>query len=288
VPPFSYPNFPPFQTAADPAPFASSFPVAEQTGKVIANKHVCDSYYQLIVSCDWPATAAEAGQFFHLLCPPSGRDSPFLRRPMSVYGADPSRGTIEFLYKVTGAGTRGLGLLRSGDELNLLGPLGNSFRLLPAWRNIVVVGRGVGLATLTPLATMARMRGVGVTAILSARSTQALVSAERFERSGARVLAVNDADGTSSEESVGQLLWQLIRAGNADAFFTCGSRRLIVLLQSLAAAMNIPGQAAIEQQMACGLGMCFCCVRSFCCQGKIEQRRVCVEGPVFDLAEVLP
>jgi dihydroorotate dehydrogenase electron transfer subunit len=288
VPPFSHPNSSPFQIAASPVPLTSSFPVAEQTGKVIANERVCDSYYHLSVSCDWPATAAEAGQFFHLLCPSSGGDSPFLRRPMSVYGTDAGRGTIEFLYKVSGVGTRGLARLRSGDELNLLGPLGNSFRLLPAWRNIVVVGRGVGLATLAPLAALARKSAVGVTAILSARSPQTLISAERFTRFGAHVITVNDADGTSDEENVGQLLWQLIQAGKTDAFFTCGSRRLIVLLQSLAAAMKIPGQAAIEQQMACALGMCFCCVKSFQCQGKIEHRRVCVEGPVFDLAEVVP
>jgi dihydroorotate dehydrogenase electron transfer subunit len=207
---------------------------------------------------------------------------------MSVYGVDASRGTVEFLYKMTGAGTRGLAHLRSGDELNFLGPLGNGFRLLPSWRNIVVVGRGVGLATLAPLAAMARMREVGVTAILSARSPQALVSVERLELAGVHVVAVNDADGSSSEKNVGQILHQLIGADNADAFFTCGSRRLIALLQTLAAATNIPGQAALEQQMACGLGMCFCCVKKFQCEGKIEQRRVCVEGPVFDLAEVLP
>ena len=61
----------------------------------------------------------------------------------------------------------------------------------------------------------------------------------------------------------------------------------MLLLKRLGAELGIPGQVALEQQMACGLGMCFCCVRSFEVAGEVEHRRVCREGPVFDLAEAL-
>ncbi len=71
---------------------------------------------------------------------------------MSVYAADPERLEIEFLYKVTGAGTLGLASLRPGDRLDVVGPLGRGFRLDAGWRNIIIVGRGAGLATLAPLA----------------------------------------------------------------------------------------------------------------------------------------
>jgi len=79
----------------------------------------------------------------------------------------------------------------------------------------------------------------------------------------------------------------LVDSGQADAFFTCGSNRLMLLLKRLGARFGIPGQVAMEQQMACGLGMCFCCVRQFESGGATEQRRVCLEGPVFDLKEAL-
>ena len=65
-------------------------------------------------------------------------------------------------------------------------------------------------------------------------------------------------------------------------------RRLMRVQQRLAREFDLPGQVAMEQQMACGLGLCFCCVRDFNIEGEIMQRRVCWEGPVFDLMEALP
>ena len=74
-------------------------------------------------------------------------------------------------------------------------------------------------------------------------------------------------------------------SAGADAFFTCGSNRLMQLMKRLAKAHGIPGQVAMEQVMACGLGPCYVCVRTFEVDGKKELRRVCIEGPVFDLQE---
>ena len=74
-----------------------------------------------------------------------------------------------------------------------------------------------------------------------------------------------------------------------DAVFTCGSNRLLVLLQAFCAEFGIPGEVALEQQMACALGVCLCCVRGLRGHdGSIEHRRVCCEGPVFDLQAVVP
>jgi dihydroorotate dehydrogenase electron transfer subunit len=207
---------------------------------------------------------------------------------MSLYSANPKQGEVEFLYKVTGAGTRGLATLAVGDQLNILGPLGVGFTLKGEWRSIAVVGRGVGLATLAPLAAMAQSRGISVLAILSARSPEVLMSADVFAKYGATVLTVTDTEGTSGTRNVERLLRGFAADGRIDAFFTCGSRRLTALLQKLGREFDIPGQVALEQQMACGLGMCFCCVKSFRTAEATKQRRVCIEGPVFDLAEVLP
>jgi dihydroorotate dehydrogenase electron transfer subunit len=82
-------------------------------------------------------------------------------------------------------------------------------------------------------------------------------------------------------------LRRLIAEKKADAFFTCGSNRLMQLMKRLGKEHGIPGQMAMEQIMACGLGPCYICVRTFEVKGKLEMRRVCVEGPVFDLQECL-
>jgi len=264
------------------------FRVAERLLMVTSNRSVNDEYRHLCASGLNPETTAEAGQFFHLLCPPTGTDSPFLRRPMSIYGSDADSGTVEFLYKVTGAGTRGLASLREGDRLDVLGPLGVGFNISPSMRHIAVVGRGVGLATLAPLAKAAKELGVKTTALLSARQPDLLMSAERFQECGADVITVTDSERTSDMRNMETLLRHVHLNDPLSGFFTCGSRRITSLLQRLSRVLNIPGQVALEQQMACGLGMCFCCVKSFRVENRTEHRRVCVQGPVFDLAEVLP
>jgi dihydroorotate dehydrogenase electron transfer subunit len=207
---------------------------------------------------------------------------------MSVYGADPTAGEVAFLYKVTGAGTSGLATLAPGDTLNIVGPLGRGFALDPAWRSIVVVGRGAGLATLAPLAQLAQVRGVAVAALLSARRPELVVSDAVFRGCGADVTIVTDTEGTSGPIHVERLLRHLIAEGRCDAFFTCGSARLLAVQQRLAHEFGLAGQVALEQQMACGLGMCFCCVRDFNVGGTVVHKRVCWDGPVFDLMEAMP
>ena len=101
------------------------------------------------------------------------------------------------------------------------------------------------------------------------------------------VIRVLDSDGTSDVANVEVILERLISQGRADAFFTCGSNRLMQLMKRLGKEHGIPGQMAMEQIMACGLGPCYICVRTFEVAGKLEMRRVCVEGPVFDLQECL-
>jgi len=262
--------------------------VVAELAEVVANEAVNSEYRHLVVRCSRESAAASPGQFFQLLCPQPAGEKPFLRRPMSLYGADPEKGQVEFLYKVAGAGTRGLDMLKKGDRLDIMGPLGVGFSLDPAWRNIVAVGRGAGLATLAPLAKAARRNGTGVTAILSARRPDFLVSVDLFKQQGADVITVTDSESTSGPANVERILRQLIADGRCDAFFTCGSSRLMRVQQRLALEFGLSGQIAMEQQMACGIGLCYCCVRDFNVNGEIVNRRVCWDGPVFNLMEALP
>ncbi len=281
------------QTVGAPAtaPAADGFPVAESLCSVVSNAAVNDRYRHLVLAAPATALRARAGQFFHLLCAPDDGMRPFLRRPMSVYQVDAGAGRVEFLYKCVGAGTHAMAALAPGDPFNMLGPLGNGFAMDGAWRNVVVLGRGVGLATLAPVAKLACANGIGVTAILSAERPEYQMSHDVFAAAGADLITVTDADGSSDVANVETILRGLIASGRADAFFTCGSNRLMGLLKNLGGEFGIPGQVALEQQMACGLGMCFCCVREFKVGGevggKLEHRRVCREGPVFTLAEAL-
>ena len=129
--------------------------------------------------------------------------------------------------------------------------------------------------------------GIGVAAILSARSADLVMSGDLFAAVGAEIIPVLDSDGTSAVENVEAILRRLITEGRADAFFTCGSNRLMQLLKRLGREHAIPGQVAMEQVMACGFGPCYVCVKAFEVAGARVLRRVCVEGPVFDLQEAV-
>jgi dihydroorotate dehydrogenase electron transfer subunit len=282
---FAFASLPAIPGKPDTCDARPDIPIEETLCPVISNAWVNDEYKHMVVSGTPKSLAVQPGQFFNLLCPSPDDGMLWLRRPQSVYAIDRANGRIEFLYKCVGRGTKGLATLKPGDELNMVGPLGVGFTLKPTWKNIVILGRGVGLATLAPISQLAGEKGVGVTAILSARTADLAMSADRFEKIGAKIVRVLDSDGTSDVANVAAILEKLIAEKRADAFYTCGSNRLLTLMKDFGKKHGIPGEVAMEQIMACGLGPCYVCVRTFEVAGKKVLRRVCIDGPVFDMQE---
>jgi dihydroorotate dehydrogenase electron transfer subunit len=114
------------------------------------------------------------------------------------------------------------------------------------------------------------------------------MSVEYLRAMGAEVVTVTYAEGTSDVAAVERIVRRLIEKEGGDFLVTCGSNRLLQLLQRLGREYAIAGEVALEQHMGCGNGMCFACVREFRApEGGITYRRVCWEGPVFDLQEAV-
>ncbi|MGX9962021.1 dihydroorotate dehydrogenase electron transfer subunit [Roseomonas sp. F4] len=266
----------------------TGFPVTEAALPVLESAPVGRRYHRLMLNAPALSAASRPGQFFHLLCRDGAGNGPYLRRPMSIWRCGPGR-ELGFLLHVKGRGTTALAALRPGDQLSVVGPLGQGFTLDPAWRRILILARGVGLATLAPLTEAAAAQGIAVQAVLSAQAPEDLMAAEFVGESGAAITAVFDSDRSSAVPAMEALLRKAFEGPTRpDAVFTCGSNRLFLLLQRLAAEYGIPGQIALEQQMGCGLGMCFCCVRQIRApDGQVVNLRVCAEGPVFDLQAAL-
>jgi dihydroorotate dehydrogenase electron transfer subunit len=282
--------------SSEPAPGEVGGPVEEALCPVVSHEWVNAAYMHLVIAAPPKALAARPGQFFNLLCPSPDASGLWPRRSLSVYHVDAARARIGFVHKVAGVrhsapghgapGHNGVGLaaLKKDDLVNIAGPLGVGFRLDPSWRNIVVLGRGSGLATLAPLAQLAAGCNVGVTAILSARTRDLVMADGQFAQAGT-VIPVLDIDCSGDIENVEKILEGLIAADCADAFFTSGSSRLMQLMKRLGGRHGIPGQVAMEQVMTCEHGPCYVCVRNFEVNGRRELRRVCIDGPVFDLQE---
>jgi len=147
-----------------------------------------------------------------------------------------------------------------------------------------MLGRGTGLIPLAALARQAVDRGVGVTAIVSARTAGLMMANTVFVAAGT-VVPVLDTDRSGDVDNVERLLEGVIGGRRVDAFFTAGSDRLMQLLKRLGRRHGIPGQVALEQVMACTCGPCYVCVRNFDVDGRRQLRRICIDGPVFDLQE---
>jgi dihydroorotate dehydrogenase electron transfer subunit len=244
-------------------------------------------YLKLAAKADL-AAATKPGQFYQLKCPSTNDLSPFLLRPMSVYGVGSEAGTVEFLYNVTGAGTHALSHLEVGGQMDIVGPLGNTFVLEPGFQRIMVVARGVGLATMAPLLQHAARAGIRITAVMSARTPKDLMRDEFLRGVDADVHCVFDSDGSSSVEAMEQLVRRLLGAEHHDVVYTCGSHRILMRLQQL--LKDFPGtrgEVAMEQRMACGMGVCLSCVRLFDKDGDKQFLRVCREGPVFPISDVV-
>src|ERR1700732_2294146 len=135
---------------SEPTPTEAHIPAEEALCPVVAHEWVNGEYKHLVVDASPKALAVKPGQFFNLLCPSPDAGELWLRGAQSVYRIDSARSRLEFLYKCVGRGTNGLATLKRGDDLNMVGPLGVGFSIDPAWKHVVVLGRGVGLATLAP------------------------------------------------------------------------------------------------------------------------------------------
>ncbi len=267
----------------------TSAAVALHRCEVVEHRWVNSRYrYLRLASTADLAGMTRSGQFYQLRCPATSELQPFLLRPMSVYGVGPDSGCIEFLYNVTGVGTTALATLDTGSHMDIVGPLGNTFSFAPSFKRVLVVARGVGLATMAPLVRDAGKAGVAVTALMSARAPGDLMRDEFLRGVEADVHSVFDSDGTSSVDNVEVLLRRLIEQQSPDVVYTCGSHRLLMLLQRLLADYpHVLGEVAMEQRMACGMGVCLSCVRLFDTPTGKHFKRVCREGPVFPIQEVV-
>lgn len=259
---------------ADPTPLLVYAPVA-------AHARVAPEYWLLTLEAPEVARRARPGQFAMLTLAREGEEAPVLPRPMALYAWDAADGTIQVLYRIVGEGTRVLATWRPGEVMAVVGPLGRGFTLLPDTRACLLIGRGIGICSLTALARQATGRGVAVHALSSARRREALIGRDFYKAAGVRTLdEVVDEDGSSAVEALRPRLQALLRQDPVGQLFVCGSERLLALAAELAAPSGAMVQVSLEAHMACGIGYCHGCSTGH--PGLAEEAPlVCTDGPVF-------
>ncbi len=198
-------------------------------------------------------------------------------RNRGVYG-----GTVEFVFAAHGKGTQWLSRRQQGDALDVVGPLGKPFRLPTTAVSATLVGGGYGSAPLLPLATALRERGCRVDVVLGAGSADRLFGQLEAKRMSDSIAVTTDDGSTGVRGRVSDVLPGVLDRARTDVVYACGPMPMLRAVSDLCAERGIPCQVAVEEAMACGIGVCMTCVLPVIGDdGLTRMVRSCVEGPVF-------
>ncbi|MFP5219981.1 MAG: dihydroorotate dehydrogenase electron transfer subunit [Actinomycetes bacterium] len=211
--------------------------------------------------------------------------SMLLRRAFAVYDVKDRGvygGTVDIVFAVHGKGTAWLARRRPQDRVDVVGPLGKPFRLPKEPATATLVGGGYGSAPLLPLAAALRERGCRVDVVLGAASSERLFGVLEAKRLASSVAVTTD-DGSAGERGrVSDVLPAVLERTRSDVVYACGPMPMLRAVAEQAAALGIPSQVAVEESMACGIGVCMTCVLPAVGDDGITRMvRSCVEGPVF-------
>ena len=227
---------------------------------VLEKQALAKNIYRMVLQCRSIAQKAEPGQFVHLL--PTGCT---LRRPISICEINKSAGTLTIVFEVKGSGTDALANVRVGENLDILGPLGHGFTILPDAKHVVVVGGGIGNP---PMLSLAQIYG--------ARAT-----------SGAETILCTD-DGTAGRHAlVTEPLKEQLSGGGVDMVYACGPRPMLKFVAAAAKEYGVRCEVSMEERMGCGIGACLVCACQLEKEGKSVMGHVCKDGPVFPAEEVV-
>jgi dihydroorotate dehydrogenase electron transfer subunit len=252
---------------------------------VLDSRQMAEGIYSLILA--YPAGEAPRqvlpGQFAGIFPCDS---SALLMRPISVCRWDPAEGSIRFVYRAAGRGTKNFTGLKTGDRVDMLGILGNGYEISRMrGKRVLLLGGGIGIPPMLELAAALKEEARSVTAVLGYRNRE-LFLADEFRRE-AKVLIATE-DGSVGTE--GNVLDAVRAAGiQADVICACGPMPMLRAVKKYAAGSGVPAYISLEERMACGVGACLGCVTK---TAKVDEHshvhnaRICTEGPVFEAGEV--
>jgi dihydroorotate dehydrogenase electron transfer subunit len=247
------------------------------------------AYWALTLVAPDIAELARPGQFIEI-APPPGREF-LLRRPFSIHQASRRggwAGTLEIAFDISGPGTEWLTQARPHDILDVIGPLGRAFSHPQGVDHCLLVGGGYGAAPLFFLAEELRTQGKQVSMILGARDHERVFKPIEGKRL-ASLMLITTEDGSMGERGrVTDVLGQVATKTATQVVYACGPNAMLRAVAAFCLEQGIPCQVAVEELMACGIGVCWtCAVPVLALDGRGWWNvRACTEGPVFNAARV--
>ncbi|MCP4705475.1 MAG: dihydroorotate dehydrogenase electron transfer subunit [candidate division Zixibacteria bacterium] len=225
------------------------------------------------------------GQFVHMQIP---NCSLFFRRAFSVYSVNTEEKSLEILFKVFGRGTKIMASLKKGDKLGLLGPLGNSFRKPKRNELAALIAGGVGFPPIYYFGKHLLDKGYDPDKLFffyGGRGKSDLIELARLKKLGIKTILTTEDGSLGKKGLITSPLEEWITGSkNKKVIYSCGPEGMLKAIDQLALKYNIQGQISLEAPMPCGIGICLGCIKPLRSGGNT---RVCREGPVFDIGEVL-
>lgn len=262
---------------------------ATQTNAMIISNKRVGAYHQIILSVGEVVKHCRPGNFIAIAV---GGDSSrmVLRRAFAISRTSESAqfsGTVELIVAPHGSGSKWLCAQGEGVEVDVVTPLGTAFGIPTEPVNALLIGGGYGSAPLFGLADVLKSRGCRVDMILGASTGHKIYAPMEGKRSVSS-LQIFTEDGTMGETGrVTSTLPQVINDRAIDIIYSCGPMPMLRAITEIANEFGILHQCAVEESMACGIGICMTCVLPIKDEsGSISMRRSCIDGPVMDGASV--
>lgn len=246
--------------------------------RVVNIKYLNELHYILELEGTRPLPEIKPGQFAQVRIDNS--KSTFLRRPFSIHDVDYTRNRLKFLIRITGDGTRTLGLIGENQMVNIIYPLGNSFSLPSPQERILLVGGGCGIAPLLYLGKFLNLHGIYPDILIGFRNRKSIMESEEYSETGK--LYIITEDGSEGEKGLVTDHTVMKDLGAFSKVFCCGPEPMMKAVAEMSKASGTECEVSLENMMACGIGVCLCCV--------VKSSRgnvcTCTDGPVFNIKDL--
>ena len=256
---------------------------------VVSNKRV-GQYHQILLNVGQMVNGCKPGNFVAIKV--GGENSRMvLRRAFAISRVSltgPYGGSMELIVAPFGQGSKWLCSQVEGSTIDLIAPLGTAFGIPTEPVRALLVGGGYGSAPLFGLAEVLKNRGCRVDMYLGA-STGAKIYAPMEGKRSVNVLKIYTEDGSMGERGrVTEPIPALIADGLVDVIYSCGPMPMLRAISELVLGSDVVHQCAVEESMACGVGICMTCVLPVSdSEGKVSMKRSCIDGPVMDGSKVM-
>lgn len=255
---------------------------------IVSNKRV-GQYHQIIINIGEIATNCKPGNFVAISVG-GGSSSMVLRRAFAISRVSTSTtvgGTMELIVAPHGQGSKWLCAQGEGVVLDLVAPLGTAFGIPTEPVPVLLVGGGYGSAPLFGLAELLNSRGCRVDMLLGA-STGSKIYAPMEGKRAVNSMRIYTEDGSMGVAGrVTDPIAEIIKDLNVAVIYSCGPMPMLAAITKITNQFDVIHQCAVEESMACGVGICMTCVLPVENEdGTISNLRSCLDGPVMDGAKV--